>query len=127
MRYTWCMGGLSFFMFLILTISGVFLMFYYRPTPEYAYADIIDLREGIPLGAFMRNIHRWGAHAMVIAVWLHMFRVFMTGSYKPPREFNWNVGVILLVIAGERQEQRQHEQDDADVPVELPRRLVRAG
>ncbi|MGZ8829109.1 MAG: cytochrome b N-terminal domain-containing protein, partial [Thermoanaerobaculia bacterium] len=42
--------------------------------------------------------HRWGAHAMVIAVWLHMFRVFMTGSYKPPREFNWNVGVILLVL-----------------------------
>ncbi len=46
----------------------------------------------------MREIHRWGAHAMVISVWLHMFRVFMTGSYKPPREFNWNVGVILLVL-----------------------------
>jgi quinol-cytochrome oxidoreductase complex cytochrome b subunit len=46
----------------------------------------------------MREMHRWGAHAMVIAVWLHMFRVFMTGSYKPPREFNWNVGVILLVL-----------------------------
>ena len=46
----------------------------------------------------MRELHRWGAHAMVIAVWLHMFRVFMTGSYKPPREFNWNIGVILLVL-----------------------------
>jgi quinol-cytochrome oxidoreductase complex cytochrome b subunit len=46
----------------------------------------------------MRELHRWGAHAMVISVWLHMFRVFMTGSYKPPREFNWNVGVILLVL-----------------------------
>ena len=46
----------------------------------------------------MRELHRWGAHAMVITVWLHMFRVFMTGSYKPPREFNWNVGVILLVL-----------------------------
>jgi quinol-cytochrome oxidoreductase complex cytochrome b subunit len=46
----------------------------------------------------MRNMHRWAAHGMVIAVWLHMFRVFMTGSYKPPREFNWVVGVILLVL-----------------------------
>jgi Cytochrome b subunit of the bc complex len=46
----------------------------------------------------MREMHRWGAHAMVITVWLHMFRVFMTGSYKPPREFNWSVGVIMLVL-----------------------------
>jgi len=97
MRYTWCMGGITFFLFLVLTFTGLLLMFYYRPTLEYAYADIIDLREQVPLG-IMREIHRWGAHAMVIAVWLHMFRVFMTGSYKPPREFNWNVGVILLVL-----------------------------
>ena len=46
----------------------------------------------------MRELHRWGAHAMVITVWIHMFRVFMTGSYKPPREFNWVIGVILLVL-----------------------------
>jgi len=98
MRYTWCMGGLSFFMFLLLTISGVFLMFYYRPTPEYAYQDIMALREDVPLGMFMRNVHRWGAHAMVLIVWLHMLRVFMTGSYKAPREFNWAVGVILLKL-----------------------------
>lgn len=97
MRYTWCMGGITFFLFLVLTFTGLLLMFYYRPTLEYAYVDIIDLRQQVPLG-IMREIHRWGAHAMVIAVWLHMYRVFMTGSYKPPREFNWNVGVILLVL-----------------------------
>src|SRR5215203_1675920 len=97
LRYTWCMGGLSFFLFLVLTFTGLLLMFYYRPTLEYAYSDIVGLREHVPLG-IMREIHRWGAHAMVITVWLHMFRVFMTGSYKPPREFNWNVGVILLVL-----------------------------
>lgn len=96
-KYTWCMGGLSFFVFLVLTVTGILLMFYYRPTVEYAYGDIIDLREQVPLG-IMREIHRWGAHLMVITVWLHMFRVFMTGSYKPPREFNWIVGVILLVL-----------------------------
>src|SRR5215469_7359602 len=97
MRYTWCMGGITFFLFLVLTFTGLLLMFYYRPTLEYAYVDIRDLREQVPLG-IMREIHRWGAHAMVIAVRLHMYRVFMTGSYKPPREFNWNVGVILLVL-----------------------------
>lgn len=95
--YTWCMGGLTFFIFLSLTVTGLLLMFYYRPTAEYAFNDIIALREHVPLG-IMRELHRWGAHAMVITVWIHMFRVFMTGSYKPPREFNWGVGVILLVL-----------------------------
>ena len=97
LRYTWCMGGLSFFLFMVLTVTGILLMFYYRPTVEYAYMDIVDLREQVPLG-IMRELHRWAAHLMVITVWLHMFRVFMTGSYKPPREFNWGVGVILLVL-----------------------------
>lgn len=96
-KYTWCMGGLSFFLFLVLTITGILLMFYYRPTVEYAYTDMIDLGEQVPLG-IMREIHRWGAHAMVLSVWLHMFRVFMTGSYKPPREFNWVIGVMLLFM-----------------------------
>jgi len=97
LRFTWCMGGITFFLFLVEVATGLLLMFYYHPTVEYAYVDIIDLREQVPLGV-MRELHRWGAHAMVITVWLHMLRVFMTGSYKPPREFNWNVGVILLVL-----------------------------
>ena len=97
LSYTWCMGGLTFFLFLIETITGLLLMFYYRPTAEYAYQDIWALREHVPIG-IMREMHRWAAHLMVITVWLHMYRVFLTGSYKPPREFNWNVGVILLVL-----------------------------
>jgi quinol-cytochrome oxidoreductase complex cytochrome b subunit len=97
LKYTWCAGGTTFFLFLVETITGLLLMFYYRPTAEYAFVDILDLRSQVPLG-IMREIHRWGAHAMVIAVWLHMLRVFMTGSYKPPREFNWNIGVLLLVL-----------------------------
>ena len=95
--FTWCAGGLSFFVFLTLVVSGILLMFYYRPTVEYAYNDIVALREHVPFG-IMRELHRWGAHAMIITVWLHMFRVFMTGSYKPPREFNWVIGVVLLVL-----------------------------
>ncbi len=96
--YTWGMGGITFFTFLVLTVTGVILMFYYRPTAEYAYADMLYLKHDVPFGMFLRNMHRWAAHAMVITTWLHMLRVFMTGSYKPPREFNWMIGVILLVL-----------------------------
>jgi quinol-cytochrome oxidoreductase complex cytochrome b subunit len=97
LKYTWCMGGITFFLFLVETFTGLLLMFYYRPTTDLAYVDIVDLAEQVPLG-IMRELHRWGAHAMVISVMLHMFRVFMTGSYKPPREFNWGIGVLLLVL-----------------------------
>jgi cytochrome b6 len=98
LSFTWCMGGLTFFLFIAETISGVLLMFYYRPVVEYAYADIINLRNSAVTLGLLREIHRWGAHAMVIAIWLHMLRVFLTGSYKPPREFNWGVGVVLLTL-----------------------------
>src|ERR671931_2780140 len=97
LSFTWCMGGLTFFLFLAEVVTGVLLMFYYRPVIEYAYQDIQDLRAHVTLGV-LREIHRWGAHAMIIAIWLHMMRVFLTGSYKPPREFNRMVGVILLVL-----------------------------
>jgi len=95
--FTWCMGGITCFLFLVETITGVLLMFYYRPTGELAYNDMLNLRDVVSLGV-LRELHRWGAHAMVIAVMLHMYRVFLTGSYKPPREFNWAVGVVLLVL-----------------------------
>jgi cytochrome b6 len=97
LSYTWCMGGTTFFLFIVEVVTGVLLMFYYRPTLEHAYNDILALRDVTTLG-ILRELHRWGAHAMVIAVWLHMYRVFLTGSYKPPREFNWVVGVLLLVM-----------------------------
>jgi len=95
--FTWCMGGITFFLFLVETITGVALMFYYRPTLEWAYNDMLSLRDVVSLGV-LRELHRWGAHAMVITVMLHMYRVFLTGSYKPPREFNWVVGVMLLLL-----------------------------
>ena len=97
-RYTWGMGGLSLYLFVVLTITGVFLMFYYHPTKGQAYQDIMYLHNDVPFGGLLRNMHRWAAHLMIITVWLHMFRVFLTGSYKSPREFNWSVGVICLVL-----------------------------
>ena len=96
--HTFCLGGLSFFLFLGLTITGVLLMFYYVPSVERAYEDIVKLNSEIRFGRLMRNMHRWMAHGMVLTVLLHMMRVFYTGAYKPPREFNWVVGVVLLVL-----------------------------
>jgi quinol-cytochrome oxidoreductase complex cytochrome b subunit len=96
--HTFCLGGLSFFLFLGLTITGVLLMFYYVPSIERAYGDILALDTDVRFGKLMRNLHRWMAHGMVLTVLMHMMRVFYTGAYKPPREFNWVVGVVLLVL-----------------------------
>src|SRR3989304_842352 len=79
-------------------VTGVLLMFYYVPSVDRAYQDIAALETNVKFGLLMRNMHRWTAHAMVILVFLHMMRVFYTGAYKPPREFNWVVGVVLLVL-----------------------------
>ena len=96
--YTWGMGGITFYLFIVLTFTGVLLMFYYHPTKIQAFRDILYLENDVPFGKLLRNMHRWAAHLMIIAVWLHMLRVFLTGSYKRPREFNWCVGVILMVL-----------------------------
>ncbi|HEX2153854.1 MAG TPA: selenite/tellurite reduction operon b-type cytochrome ExtP [Acidimicrobiia bacterium] len=98
LSYTLCLGGLSFFLFILLTITGIFLMFYYTPTVEQAYADTAALSTDVAFGSLVRNMHRWGAHLMVLTVFLHMSRVFYHGAYKPPREFNWVVGVVLLLL-----------------------------
>jgi len=96
--YTWGMGGITFYLFIVLVFTGVMLMFYYHPTKIQAFRDILYLENDVPFGRLLRNMHRWAAHLMVMAVWLHMFRVFMSGSYKRPREFNWCVGVLLMVL-----------------------------
>ena len=96
--HTFCLGGLTFFLFIGLTLTGVLLMFYYVPSVERAYEDMLRLETDVRFGMLMRNIHRWMAHGMVLTVLLHMMRVFYTGAYKPPREFNWVVGVILFVL-----------------------------
>jgi quinol-cytochrome oxidoreductase complex cytochrome b subunit len=96
--YTFCLGGLSFFLFLVLTVTGVYLMFYYVPSSTQAYSNILAIQSEVTFGLLTRNIHRWAAHLMVFFVFLHMMRVFYHGAYKPPREFNWVVGVVLLFL-----------------------------
>ena len=94
--YTFCLGGISFFLFLALTVTGLYLMFFYVPSVSRAYQDIQAIEAAVAFGSFTRNMHRWAAHLMVLTVFLHMIRVFYHGAYKPPREFNWVVGVVLL-------------------------------
>lgn len=96
--YSLGLGLISAIVFGVLSITGLLLMFYYTPTVERAYGYITILQTQVPFGQLLRNMHRWGAHLMVIAVVLHMARVFYTGAYKPPREFNWVVGVVLLIL-----------------------------
>ncbi len=95
---TWGLGIIALSAFLITLVTGVLLMFYYKPYPEVAYESIKNIHFVVPTGRFMRNIHRWAAHVMVIAVLAHMARVFYTAAYRRPREFNWLVGMGLLVV-----------------------------
>lgn len=96
--YTLGLGLVSAYLFLILIVTGVALMFYYTPRPPDAYRSMKDLQFVVTFGTILRNMHRWAAHGMVLAVFLHMCRVFFTGGYKPPRQFNWVVGVGLLLL-----------------------------
>jgi quinol-cytochrome oxidoreductase complex cytochrome b subunit len=96
--YSFGLGVISVIVFGVLVFTGVLLMFYYIPSIERAYPALRNIEISVPLGQFTRNMHRWSAHLMVLVVILHMVRVFYTGGYKPPREFNWLVGVGLLVM-----------------------------
>ncbi len=95
---TWYLGTLTLGSFVILTITGILLMLYYHPSAPQAYADTKGLQFVVSSGQFLRNLHRWSAHAMVLLVFAHMFRVFYRGAYRPPREFNWVIGVFLLLL-----------------------------
>ncbi len=96
--YTLGLGLISFYLLVLLVISGLLLMFYYIPSIDMAYNSMLDLEFAVSYGVILRNMHRWAAHAMVAFVFLHMCRVFYTASYKAPREFNWVIGICLLLM-----------------------------
>jgi quinol-cytochrome oxidoreductase complex cytochrome b subunit len=95
---TWYLGTLTLGTFLILVITGILLMLYYHPSVPQAYADMKDLQFVVSSGLFLRNLHRWSAQLMVFLVFAHMFKVFYRGAYRAPREFNWVIGIVLLII-----------------------------
>jgi quinol-cytochrome oxidoreductase complex cytochrome b subunit len=96
--YSLGLGLISLYLFLILIATGVLLMFYYVPSTEKAYDIMKDLQYVVSAGLVIRNMHRWAAHLMVLFVLLHLCRVFYTGAYKRPREFNWVIGVGLFLL-----------------------------
>ena len=97
-RSTFRLGFIAAVLFATLFISGMYLMFFYHPVVPDAYFDMHEIHTAVVFGQFVRNVHRWAAHLMVVVVFLHMVRVFYSGAYKAPRQFNWVIGVGLLVL-----------------------------
>jgi quinol-cytochrome oxidoreductase complex cytochrome b subunit len=97
-RYSFRLGFIAAVLFGILLVTGVYLMFVYTPSVNSAYGDMQHLKTGVGFGQLIRNVHRWAAHLMVLVVGLHLVRVFYAGAYKKPREFNWVIGVMLLLL-----------------------------
>jgi quinol-cytochrome oxidoreductase complex cytochrome b subunit len=92
------LGSASLFLFLLQGVTGIFLTVYYTPSPDHAYDSITYIMNDVAFGWFIRGIHHWGATLMVILVFVHMLRVFVTASYKYPRELTWLIGVGLLLF-----------------------------
>jgi quinol-cytochrome oxidoreductase complex cytochrome b subunit len=97
-RSTLRLGFIATVLFTILFVSGMYLMFFYHPAVPEAYFDMHSLSTQVAFGQFVRNIHRWAAHLMVLVVFIHLMRVFYAGAYKEPRQFNWVIGVLLLLL-----------------------------
>ena len=97
-RWYFCLGGITFALFLIQGVTGILLSLYYRPTPEQAYDSILFIMNNVRFGWLIRSIHSLSSTLMIAFCVAHMLRVFITGSYKKPRELNWVAGVFLLLL-----------------------------
>ncbi|MCB9134546.1 MAG: cytochrome b N-terminal domain-containing protein [Anaerolineales bacterium] len=98
-RHTLGAGGASFFLLLILAITGILEMFYYVPNPAEAALSVQTLTYLVPFGGFIRNVHYWAAQGLLVVTTIHLFRVVFTGAYNRPRRFNYLMGLALLVLA----------------------------
>jgi menaquinol-cytochrome c reductase cytochrome b subunit len=97
-NWFYTLGSATLFAFAVQAITGVFLAFYYTPSPTEAYSSVTHLTNEVFLGEFVRGMHKWGATVMIILVFLHAGRVFIFGAYKYPRELNWVIGAVLLIL-----------------------------
>jgi len=91
-----CLGGTPAYLFIIQIVTGILLTFYYIPNPDQAYESVRHITEAVPLGWYFRSLHKWSATLMIVAVILHVLRVFFTGAYRKPRELNWIIGTFIL-------------------------------
>src|SRR5512139_1741806 len=96
--YTWGLGGLSALLVSILGLTGIILLNNYTPAAPQAYLDILELNSNVWFGELIRNLHHWSANLLIVVAVLHLIRVFVTGSYRPPRELNWLIGVAMLLL-----------------------------
>src|ERR671926_959146 len=92
------LGSATLTAFLVQAITGVILAMYYKPDPDKAYESIQNISTNVEFGWLVRGMHRWGASVFIILLFFHMARVFLYGAYKYPRELNWIIGVILLIL-----------------------------
>jgi len=98
MKWWYCLGGITAFLFVVQGLTGIMLSFYYKPTAAEAYTSIQYIESQVRFGAAIRMIHHWAANGMIVICLAHMMRVFIMGAYKKPRELNWISGVVLLVL-----------------------------
>ncbi len=96
--HTWGLGGMSLVLFLVLALTGILLMFVYRPVPMEAYSSILTLQREVMFGSFVRSIHHWSANFLIIVALLHLLRVYFTGGFHRERQFNWIIGLSLLLL-----------------------------
>jgi menaquinol-cytochrome c reductase cytochrome b subunit len=97
-NWFYTLGSATLFAFLNQAVTGVFLAMYYDPSATRAYESIRFVSNEVFLGEFVRGMHKWGSSVMVILIFLHMARTFFFGAYKYPRELNWIIGVVLLIL-----------------------------
>jgi quinol---cytochrome c reductase cytochrome b subunit, bacillus type len=97
-NWFYTLGSATMFAFLSQAVTGVFLAMYYDPSPARAYDSVPHITNEVFLGELVRGMHRWGATVMIVLVFLHMGRTFFFGAYKYPRELNWVIGVVLLIL-----------------------------
>jgi len=95
-NFWFCFGGITFLIFIIQLVTGIALLLYYRPTVEQAYHSVVHITNNVPFGWLVRGFHHWGANLIMVTVMIHALRVFLYGAYKPPRDFNWVVGALLM-------------------------------
>ncbi len=98
LNLSYCFGGITFFLFVMLAVTGYFMTLYYVPSPEQAYDAVDYLTFEVPMGQVIRGVHHWSGNLMMVTIFLHMLRVFIYGAYKKPREINWISGVFLFCL-----------------------------
>jgi hypothetical protein len=98
LRWWYCLGGMTAFLFVVQGVTGIMLAFYYQPTADAAFASIQFIENEVRFGSAVRAIHHWAANGMIVLCLAHLARVYITGAFKPPRELNWISGVGLLLL-----------------------------